>query len=348
MKNILIVLLACVLIVGFAGCYKMEDIAQSGYANDLDNSSDPNDLSASDTPYSDITIPTALSTTTSTPTTQTTTPTTTTTAYAYDMQLASKCANFLFDYKIVKGVVEGTINTADLKKLKTEMPYYLEINATSSRCPDFEIQDARYIGDAAATQKARDYIKIFFDYSFAADVVPESIIRYNFTESTSNAYLKWNAYYSIIFKLENPSEGVAEIYYGVNIDAISGKCIGGNSGKSTIPFGMKTKPKTEAVIDNMQTRAKQFVTNKNLVPDSQCVYVFSDLTAFDDPECYQLETELYFDNGVIVNFHESFSEGYQIYFNIFQAHGFDAISFTHPNYATTTNYSERTTTGVAF
>ena len=322
-KTIFVSFVACLFLLGFAGCYRPEDVIGMSSVSEDDDPSDTTAPFADGEKTTEPTTVTTLTTTQSQTATTTTVKTTATTVPAYDKNLARDFINFNYDYKIVKGLVEGTLSKADLKKLKAEIPYYNNISSTSRRSPDFDINQPGVIGDDAAIEKAREYINVIFGYEMPDNIMPD-IIRYNFLDSASNEYLKWDTYYGVYFSQKNLSSDIGELFYGINIDAKSGKCIGGNFLKSAKSSeNIVCKNPDDKLIGSMQKRAKTFVESKKLVPGSKCVYVFSELTALKlDGGSSELQTEVYLDNGYIIDIHEGFREGNRLYFNIFRSHGF--------------------------
>lgn len=239
--------------------------------------------------------------------------------FNYDKNLTRLCINFNYSHEIIKSVVDGAINNSDLEKLKSELNIYSEKGLTNEGGLDFKADEPSVIGDVVAIQKAREYIKTIYDFDVPTELYPNMIIRYNFTNAINNEWLKWDKYYGVSFNISNSQNVGKGIFYSMNIDATSGKYIGGSffdtKGEK---IELSTQPTTD-IINSMHLRAEEFVKNKNIMPGAKIVYVFSDPQTGSS---YQYQTEVYLDNGYIIDVHEEYKVGNALYFNIFQAHGF--------------------------
>ncbi len=241
--------------------------------------------------------------------------TTATYAFTPDLNRIRWCINFNYNASIIRGLSEGTLSKQEQTTLESELNYYRNLQGGHVVFSD---DDPTVMGDAAAIAKAKEYIQQLFSYTVPEDAQP-TILRYDFRQSQSNEYLQWNRYYGISF------ENGENCSYGVNVDAESGRCMGG---------GMIDLPDLSAqvfydyppdeVVSRMQSQAKQFVVDAELFPDSTCEYVCSEMQAFNDfPEpVSEMQTEVYLDNGYIVDVHQGFAEGTRLYFNVFPSHGF--------------------------
>lgn len=237
--------------------------------------------------------------------------------HSYDTDLARKCMYYGYDYKIMRGIVEGTLDETQLSKLNAEVKYYGGIFDTGITAKYFKADSPNVIGDKTAIQKAKKYMKAIYDYN-----VPTNAHCYIQRYSSGQSYFdrqNQSPTYTVGFSNSDSAQQAKNIECSVFINALNGQCQGADYMNRAIQYKI---PKSN-VIHEMQSRALKFVTDKKLMANSKCVYMFTDTSTFADPDTTgDLPTTLYFANGYRISIDESYRQGNMLNFSISLSHGF--------------------------
>ncbi|MDP4193368.1 MAG: hypothetical protein Q8858_17525 [Bacteroidota bacterium] len=313
MKKIFVFLIACLLFFSFQGCNQTTTKLES-------NSKASSSSSVSDSMSS--TQSSTVESTASTPEIKFNSPTSSSNASESNESLITFCYLKNYDYRIMKSLVEGTISNADLEKFKkekqlgwdnkSEMPTAKDIDK-----PTFTDNSPSVIGQAAAGQKVKEYIKNIYDYEIPSNVSPVLITRSSLYDEN---FRQAGPFYNVQYYIPDQNSRADEYHnISADIDAKSGRCLGVNFSHRLLEPNYKP---TNQEINNMQQRVLKFVESK-IAAGSQCVYGYTDLNSLQDPDfAGSLETKIYLDNGYIVEVCASIEGDSELDFHIYKSHSF--------------------------
>lgn len=242
-----------------------------------------------------------------------------------DLFLLQQCINYNYAYSIVQAVAEGILAPSDEALLREELKEYDRLNAAAfpavNDAPQAQEDAAALLGKAEAGELALTYIEALFEPPVDLhDAEPLMLELRDYRQEPVRDWLGWETYYEVCYEVPDPQEQGTSLFYSVNVDGRTGELVSGNFARDSGRSPEELVP-SDAQIQEMQERARNYVLEKELVPGASVVYVCSSTWGGASSE---LQTEVYLSDGTVVDVHEGYEPDTRLYFNLFPTHSFDA------------------------
>lgn len=242
-----------------------------------------------------------------------------------DLFLLQQCINYNYAYSIVQAVAEGILAPADEALLREELEEYDRLNAAAfpavNDAQQAQEDAAVLLGKAEAGELALTYIEALFEPPVDLhDAEPLMLELRDYRQEPVRDWLGWETYYEVCYEVPDPQEQGTSLFYSVNVDGRTGELVSGNFARDSGRLPEELIP-SDAQIQEMQERARNYVLEKELVPGASVTYVCSSTWGGASSE---LQTEVYLSDGTVVDVHEGYEPDTRLYFNLFPTHGFSA------------------------